>query len=188
MGNIKAINRFFGGLDFDFITCHSPSGLDTDLSGVVFVLPGVGSWDDGVANLRESGWFEFLQVNYKRCAGVLGICLGMHLLFEESEEGKKLGLGILPGQIRRVNSSGKINIGWKRVYFSLQNFSEPYKFYHVHKFCVSEHSRDHIIARDENAIPVAVKKNHIWGVQFHPEKSHFYGLQFLRQWANQIGT
>lgn len=158
------------------------------------VLPGVGAFGDGMAGLQARGWIEPLMAAVAAGKPLLGICLGMQLLFEESEEmGRHRGLGLLRGRVRRFPpEAGKVpQIGWNRLEHAgahplLRGVPNGAYAYFVHGYyCEPEDPAD-VIATTVYGIRYAsmVARGPIMGVQFHPEKSHRAGEQILRNFLS----
>jgi len=166
------------------------------------ILPGVGSFDNGMIKLLE---LDVLDTVKRRVIEdkipFLGICLGMQLLFEKSEEGKLPGLGWIPGEVKKFdftelqkNTCLKIpHMGWNEVKVVNSNkifdkLEDSARFYFVHSYHVVCKHSDHILATTHYGYKFAsaVKKDNIWGTQFHPEKSHRYGLLLLSNFLNLI--
>jgi glutamine amidotransferase len=160
-----------------------------DFSKLIF--PGVGSFDAAMSLITSNGWVDplnkfILNPNNK----LLGICLGMQLLFEKSEEGILSGMNWIPGKVIKFNASD-INIriphmGWNNVEFKenttlFTDIPIPARFYFAHSYHISDIQEDNILATCTYgySFPCAVKRNNIYGVQFHPEKSHKFGLKLL---------
>jgi len=156
------------------------------------VLPGVGAFKNAAAQLRACGLWDLILARANAGVPILGICLGMQLLFEKSHEfGESEGLALLPGEIRpiaeRVPKTLKIpQIGWNRL--KLQGNSELFKYikdddfvYFVHSY-YADCSPENLIATTSYGVPLtaAVQKGSICGCQFHPEKSGAVGLAILR--------
>lgn len=159
------------------------------------ILPGVGAFGDASARLQEGNFVPFLQ-NWAKEKPLLGICLGMQLLFEESEEfGLHKGLGLLPGSVRRMNASEEAGLklpqmGWNRLEISkesplLPKACEGEYMYFVHSFA-AEDCGDCLLATTDYGLPVTafVGKDRVFGAQFHPEKSGEAGLKLLERFAN----
>ena len=157
------------------------------------VLPGVGAFEDAAAKLRASGLDSFVREQAAAGKPLLGICLGMQMLFEKSfEYGEHEGLGLLKGQV--VPMAGKINadlkiphMGWNALEVKqgrLLADVEGQYVYFVHSF-FAEGCEDSLSAVTEYDIPItaAVEKGNIFGCQFHPEKSGNVGLSILRKFA-----
>ncbi len=160
------------------------------------ILPGVGAFDHGVKALQERGLFEPIRrVARTGTLPVLGVCLGMQLLGESSEEGEREGLGLIAGRTVRLQSSpeGSIripNIGWSRLRISgecnlFRGLEAAARFYFVHSYQLRPADEDNVVAVMDGAdsINAAVHRGNVYGVQFHPEKSHRFGMQLLRNFA-----
>lgn len=143
------------------------------------ILPGVGHFGYAMNIINSSGLKDMIiEVSkYKR---LIGICLGMQLLFEHSEEGNAAGLGILEGRIHRIDTDLTIpHLGWNTLTSNYQ-FLNGKDVYFIHSYKVSE-SKYTIAETDYNSnIPAIVKKENITGIQFHPEKSGETGLFILK--------
>jgi glutamine amidotransferase len=158
------------------------------------ILPGVGSFDAGMANIRELGLLGVLEEKVMReRTPVLGICLGMQLLGRGSAEGRLPGLGWLPGQVVRFSKPGLRvpHMGWNtvhpaRAHWLFEGLPEEMRFYFVHSYYMvcNDGAEPLATARYGDDICVAVASEHILGVQFHPEKSHRFGMMLLRNFAS----
>jgi glutamine amidotransferase len=160
------------------------------------ILPGVGAFDHGMRKLNESGLLDALESEViGNKLPFLGICLGMQLLFEKSDEGQSPGLGWLAGTVTKfdftsLGSEKRLKVphmGWNCVQdrdrIADESLSEQNRFYFVHSF--------HVNCKDESDVewtanhgyefPCAVRRGNIRGVQFHPEKSHRFGVSFFRK-------
>jgi len=154
------------------------------------VLPGVGAFPAGMRQLRSRGLDELIRARVADGAPLLGICLGMQLLFEHSQEGERTpGLGLLCGAVTRIHSEGLRlpHIGWNEVRFERPSpLTEPLPargcpFYHVHSLVPRPADGDQVIATTEygERFATIVQSGHVFGVQFHPEKSSHHGLAML---------
>ena len=157
------------------------------------ILPGVGAFEDAARKLNDSGMAEFVRQQAASGKPLLGICLGMQLLFEKSYEyGCHQGLGLLKGQV--VPMEGKLpenlkipHMGWNALDVRrgtlLEGLSRQYVYF-VHSF-FAENCEDSLSALTEYGIPItaAVEKGNVFGCQFHPEKSGNVGLSILRKFA-----
>ena len=157
------------------------------------ILPGVGSFDDGMNNLREMNLIPLL--NYlvlDRQVPVLGICLGMQIFADKSEDGRQKGLGWIEGEIVRFRfdkEETKLKIphmGWNSVTpiktnSLFRNWDEDTSYYFVHSYHYKCKFLDHILAETKHGyyFASAVQKMNILGTQFHPEKSHRHGMKLL---------
>ena len=191
MGNNASILNMMRKVGVDADISLDPTVLKNS-KGII--LPGVGAFDNGVVKMRDSGVWDLLNelvVDHKK--PFLGICLGMQMLFDSSEEGKENGLGWLPGIVKRFqfSNSGQTNkiphMGWNSVNASKGNplFADLYdqnRFYFVHSFHVQCYDESHSSATTHYGydFTCSVQKENIFGVQFHPEKSHRFGMTFFR--------
>ncbi len=161
------------------------------------ILPGVGSFDNGMKNLRRSGLIDVLEEKILgQGTPVLGICLGMQLLMDRSEEGSEAGLGWIGGDVRRfdktrMGASMKIpHMGWNLVrprnYDGLfKTLEDEARFYFVHSYhaCCADPRHAYGISEYGYEFTSAIHKANIYGVQFHPEKSHKFGAAVLNNFA-----
>lgn len=159
------------------------------------ILPGVGAFADGMRNLGERGQVQALRAFAASGRPFIGICLGMQLLFDESDEfGTHAGLGIIPGRVERIPAEGvKVpHVGWNRLQpasdgawnGSLLAGTEPGTFaYFVHSYAAKPRVADHLLAvatYGPHRLTAAVRMNAVTGFQYHPEKSGAAGLAMLR--------
>lgn len=193
MGNLGSIANMFKRVGV-------PSMITSDLSEIdaatKLVLPGVGSFDSAMERVEESGMHEILtrKALVERIP-VLGICLGMQLLMDGSDEGRRPGLGWIAG---RVHDFGGVDgfvekvphMGWNDVRRTegsalTGELGEAPRFYFVHSYFVKCADPGDVIltARYGIEFDAAVHRENIYGVQFHPEKSHRYGMRLLRNFA-----
>jgi len=163
------------------------------------ILPGVGSFDMGMRRLAEFGLIEVIENHaIKNMKPLLGICLGMQLLGRKSEEGSLPGLGLIPfDNVKFSFGDGNTlkipHMGWDRVTFAenniplLSGLKSPQRYYFVHSYhAVCDSTEDSIAECDYGyRFTVAVHKNNIYGVQFHPEKSHNFGMEILRNFVER---
>jgi glutamine amidotransferase len=161
------------------------------------VLPGVGAFDNGMRNLAERGLIDPLNDLVKdKGKPVIGLCLGMQLLANNSEEGNLPGLGWIDAEVIKFsfeNKNLKIpHMGWNTIASSkhhslLEDFESEARFYFVHAFHLVCKNEDDIVANTEYGylFPSIVAKDNIIGVQFHPEKSHKFGMKLLKNFAER---
>ncbi|HEU4978253.1 MAG TPA: imidazole glycerol phosphate synthase subunit HisH [Solirubrobacteraceae bacterium] len=153
------------------------------------VVPGVGAFPEGMRRLRESGLDEVLRERAAAGRPLLGICLGMQLLFDSSDEHDGAsGLGLVPGGVEALRAPGlKLpHIGWNRVAWErssplTEGLGEAAAFYHVHSFAARPADGEDVLGRGEYGAPFvsAIARGEVYGVQFHPEKSSAAGLRLL---------
>jgi len=194
MGNLFSVSKALERLGADyFISADKTKLLQAD----ALILPGVGSFRDAMERLPADTIKEFAAAGKP----LLGICLGMQLLFEESEEnGPAKGLGLLPGRVSRFpgrtqhGESYKVpHMGWNRLKFVkesplLKNLTEDYVYF-VHSYYVDAENSDVLLAKTDyhKQISAIVGMNNILGMQFHPEKSSRLGMALLNNFL-QMAT
>lgn len=160
------------------------------------LLPGVGSFDNAMTRLDDLGLIEPLKERASAGVPFLGVCLGMQLLANRSEEGKLEGLGLIPGKVRRFqfeaeNTSLKIpHMGWNRAspakdHALIAGLGDDARFYFVHSFFFECEDSDSTLLRSSYGGPFTsgVQRGNVMGVQFHPEKSHRYGMQLIKNFV-----
>lgn len=171
----------------------------SDLKDVsAIVLPGVGAFADGMESLRAAGLVDVIRQAARDGTPILGVCLGMQLLADKSEEhGQHEGLGVIGGGVARLeakNGERVPNIGWCDVYpgDNTRLFAETSpgeSFYFVHSYHLRCHEHDLVVATisfGNEDIVIAVEKGNIFGLQFHPEKSQDAGLIVLDQFLGVV--
>lgn len=193
MGNVGSVSRAF-----DKIGISSVISNDVKLikSSSHIVIAGVGSFDRGIKGIFDSGMLTALnEAVYQDEKPVLGICLGMQLMMESSEEGTQKGLGYFEGKCVkfRATESKEIKVphmGWNETTVKRENKLIPIslgvqRFYFVHSYHVVLKNTDDAIAETYYGYPFAsaINKGKIYGVQFHPEKSHQFGFRLLQRFV-----
>ena len=192
IGNVRSVLRMFESVDCEAEIISSPMEAARVQR---LVLPGIGAFDAGMSALN-AGWRDVLdELACKRKIPILGICLGMQLLCRRSEEGSAAGLGWIEADVKRIDTKGdrKLKIphmGWTRVTPIRPNPLIPVnegeqRFYHVHSYrVVCDNAADVIATVDYGGqFTTAIQKGNIFGVQFHPEKSHRFGMALIRRFA-----
>ena len=198
MGNIKSVIR---GLEQAGSTAVLSDNPDVIRKADRVILPGVGAFKDGMKELDRRNLGPVLQDFINTGRPLLGICLGMQMLFDQSDEhGKHSGLGFIPGRVVKIPQyksytvKRKIpHLGWSAVRYSercqnwknsvLETTDEGDFFYFVHSFMAIPEDNEHILAQcdyEDLTITASVKKDNITGCQFHPEKSAESGLEILK--------
>jgi len=190
LSNLGSIRRSLEECGVSPVVSEDPGKLKTASR---IVLPGVGSFTDGMANLWKMGWATALQEAVREDGiPLMGICLGMQLLAEEGDEGGTVGgLGLIPGEVRRFvpgDSSTRIpHIGWNEVWKASRNdlfegIPDGSDFYFVHSYHFIPRHKEHILATTPYCgdFVSAIGMGNVFGVQFHPEKSGRPGFQILR--------
>ncbi len=198
VGNIrsveKALARATEGTGQEVIVT---ADRDTILRADGVILPGVGAFGACMTNLQRFHLQDVVMRVIEQGTPLLGICVGMQMLFEESEEmGRWPGLGVLRGTVRRFEVNLRVpQIGWNQLHHDgsdplLQGIPDGAYAYFVHSYyCDAQDPRD-VVAWTDYGIryPSVVHKGNVWGVQFHPEKSHRIGLRILRNFVHIVGT
>jgi glutamine amidotransferase len=189
-GNIRAIGNIFDQYNVKYLVANSPNDLNR-VSKVI--LPGVGAFDETISMLDASGFRNTLnKLVIESKLPILGICVGMQILAKSSEEGNLDGLGWIDGVVTKFDKSTisikpKIpHLGWNSIHVNNNNplfegIDEDKGFYFIHSYYLKCNNRD-----DEASSSFygqyfcsSVNKGNIFGVQFHPEKSHMNGVQLL---------
>ena len=193
-GNISAIANCFRKrriphqISHDYNVIEQSDGL---------VLAGVGSFDQTIKLLKNKGLYNVLndQVIGKG-KKVLGVCVGMQVMGDGSEEGDMEGFGWISGYVQKVvvdpeSKPSLPHMGWNSIAHSgsealLKNINNDVGFYFLHSYYFNASNTDHVIASVEygETFPCAVRKGNVYGTQFHPEKSHFNGVQVLQNFAD----
>ena len=171
---------------------------DENLNFDILIIPGVGTFKEGMLITKKKSFDKLIYESYINGKSILGICLGFQLLFSKSYEfGVCKGLGILEGEFISFskNSDFKRNIGWNKLTYNnnvKSNFETTLNnkyFYHVHSFFLKNYNEDQILTYSKvnnfNFIS-SVLSNNVMGVQFHPEKSGINGLNFLKEYINNV--
>ena len=194
MGNLRSVQKAFEKIGVDASICTDPATLADAPSAV---LPGVGAFRDAIAELDRLGFSDAIRTHVAAGKPLLGICLGMQLLLDVSEEdGEYAGLGIVPGRVVRFASQPGLKIphmGWNTITATTEHAAAPElagvedgsHVYFVHSY--------HVVPSDESAIALvsdhggpfvaAIKSGNVFATQFHPEKSQSVGQEMLRNFA-----
>ena len=188
VGNIHSLNK-----SFKAIGCRSIKSYQTSILEKcdIIVLPGVGSFGYAMKKLINSNLDKFIIDQSKKKKPIIGICLGMQLLTDKSEEnGEHHGLGIIPGEIKR-NSNLDYHIGWNNIEVNkkksfIKRFNN-HEFFFNHGYAFKGHSRYiESIAYFGESFPSTISKGKTIGFQFHPEKSQKAGLALLKSTINHL--
>ena len=188
VGNLKSVSNAMAYIGYETRITSDPGDLER--AGAI-ILPGVGAFPDAADKLRDTGLDQVLAAQAGR-KPILGICLGMQLLFDRGEEGRECeGLYLVSGSVKRIETELKLpHIGWNSL--SFQNNSPLFRglddgayVYFVHSFCGCADNEEDVIARTQYgpSVVAAVAHNGVYGCQFHPEKSGEVGLQILRNFG-----
>jgi glutamine amidotransferase len=188
MGNRRSVEKALAHVGAQSVIT---ADHDEIRAAAAVILPGVGAFPEAMRNLDRTGLGDVLNERAQAGVPLLGICLGMQLLFESSTEHEGAnGLGILPGTVTRLESPRLPHIGWNLVTFERESaltegLGEAAAFYHVHSFaCRPSHPTDVVGTSEygERFVSV-VERGNVMAAQFHPEKSSRDGLRMLRNFA-----
>ncbi|MEC3757830.1 imidazole glycerol phosphate synthase subunit HisH [Bacillus halotolerans] len=194
MGNLYSVSKALERVGVPYFVSGMPEELR---KADAFILPGVGSFGDAMDNLRNAKLDQFIHDMVSEGRLLLGICLGMQLLFDESEEhGTAAGLGLLKGKAVRLKpedqEGNKLKVphmGWNRLSFHnesplLAGVEEGYAYF-IHSFYIDGMDDGALLASAEYGVrvPAVVGKENIFGAQFHPEKSSTVGMSILIQFT-----
>lgn len=194
VGNIRAFANIYKQLDVP----HKIASSVADLEGCTkVVLPGVGAFDHAMEKLHQSGMKEKLdELVLEKKMPVVGICVGMQMLAKRSDEGTADGLGWIDGEVKKFDVT-KIqyathlpHMGWNDIVPTKENpilkgLEKNAKFYFLHSYYFSCNREEDAIASTEYGVDFtcAVNNENIFGVQFHPEKSHHFGITLLKNFS-----
>jgi glutamine amidotransferase len=194
LGNVQAFANLYKRLNIPATIAAGAPDLD---GATKLILPGVGAFDHAMELLDASGMRQAIdELVLKRGVPVLGVCVGMQILAGSSDEGKLAGLGWIEGRVRRfdvetLQQPARLpHMGWNDVIPKtgaklFAGLEQDSRFYFLHSYYFDCASNDNVLATSEYGIAFgcAVRSNNIYGVQFHPEKSHDYGVRLLKNFA-----
>lgn len=194
LGNLASVEKAFRYLGIEVFLSKNVEDIKK-ADGIV--LPGVGAFGEGMKNLRKMGAERIIINEVSAGKPLLGICLGMQLLLENSSEAEGVrGLGMIPGCVRKFEkeSVGKIpQIGWNQLELVQRDpiFNElnGCNFYFVHSYYVLPDDKKYIVTKTRYGMTEfasVVRKNNVWGMQCHPEKSSKAGLQTLKNFCEVV--
>lgn len=194
LGNVRAFENVYARLNMATVVARSAE----DLRGAErVILPGVGAFDYAMSLLDGSGMKQALtELVVDKGVPVLGVCVGMQMLAIDSEEGKLPGLGWVDGHVKKIDVSqqdGPIRVphmGWNAIALArptalTSGIGDDATFYFLHSYYFSCNSADDVLAETAygDSFPCAVGTGNVYGVQFHPEKSHRWGVKLLENFA-----
>lgn len=190
-GNLGSVINMLKKVGIDASICDDYKELKNSSH---IILPGVGSFDSGISALKESGFYDAINNDIKKFQiPLLGICLGMQMLFNGSEEGKSNGLSLIPDTLEKFNTGEtKFNLkiphmGWNYVRFASSSrlgkgFEENPRFYFVHSYCYKNLNKNYCQGFTDYGVNFTsvIENENFFGVQFHPEKSLDFGIQLFK--------
>ena len=191
LGNLGSIKNMF---DYIGVEAEITNHLDKINLAKKIILPGVGKFDTAMSRINQNGLRNLLDYKaLKEEVPILGICLGMQLLTNQSEEGSLMGLGWIDASVKKFQSSKDLKVphmGWNNVEPScsnslINNLTEESRFYFVHSYYVKTNNIKNSLFKTfyGHNFDSGIFNKNIYGVQFHPEKSHKFGMKFLEQFA-----
>lgn len=194
LGNLRAFANIYNQLNIPVQIADSEKQL---LESTKIILPGVGSFDWALSKLEKSGLIGLLEnLVLEKKVPVLGVCVGMQIMGTGSEEGEKKGLNWISGQVVKFrNECTKESLilphmGWNHIEDTtrlnlVDKKTTGHKFYFLHSYHFVPHDTQHILAHTEYHYRFAsvIGKDNIYGVQFHPEKSHNFGIEILKRFS-----
>ena len=197
VGNLGSIQNMLRKIDAKFIVSSSPRDLER---AEKILLPGVGAFDSAMDTLHKKHFFDILNEKVLiQKVPLLGICLGMQLLTEGSEEGKQKGFGWIKGGAKKFDMKNydrelKVpHMGWNYIEPTnpsplIAEMDDSYRFYFVHSYFVECADQKNVIAKATHGpkFDAIIMKDNVFGAQFHPEKSHKFGMKLLSNFANKI--
>lgn len=194
MGNLRSVSNAFAHIGVE--SCITDD-IATILEADKIIIPGVGSFGQAMENIRSKGLDKTIKHFFESGKPILGICLGMQILLDWGMEGgRTVGLGLIPGHVEELKRKKGVklpHIGFNEAVFDVDNQASKLfmnvksgtKFYFVHSFQVICDDDKHISAETihGNKFISAIRRDHVYGVQFHPEKSRDKGLTILKNFA-----
>src|SRR6266545_1072634 len=194
VGNLRSVEKAFAATGMEAVVSNSERVLR---NATALVLPGVGAFAACMKELSARGFDQLVRERVNEGTPLLGVCVGMQMLFEESEEfGKTPGLGLLRGRVRRFNKDLAVPcVGWNQVrkraaHPLLANIPDQAFFYFVHSYYCEANDPEIVVGETDYGVTYAsvVANGNVYGVQFHPEKSQAPGLQLLNNFARRLGS
>lgn len=193
IGNVSSIVNMLKKIGVEAMLAKQPTDIDL---AEKLILPGVGSFDSGMRKLKASGLMDAIMFNViTNEKPILGICLGMQMLGRGSEE----GLGLIPFETKKFQLADRKDLkiphmGWDIVSMELEDdpilfgLDLAQRYYFVHSYHVKCDKEDNVLMRCDYgySFPAAVKHHKIYGFQFHPEKSHKFGMAILENFARRV--
>lgn len=196
VGNVGSIANMLKKIGVENFLAKTPEDI---INAKKIILPGVGSFDTGMKKLKESGMIQSIMIHASENKPILGICLGMQMLGKKSEEGCEEGLGLIPFESIKFKLEDRKNfkiphMGWDIVSMEssndkiVQGLDEVQRYYFVHSYHARCENKENILMTCNYGydFPAAVKNDKIYGFQFHPEKSHKFGMRLLENFARRV--
>lgn len=191
LGNVMAFANIYKNLNIPVEVVSSASKL---ISAKRILLPGVGSFDWAMTKLNESGMRKTLDnLVLDKKVPIIGICVGMQMMANNSDEGDMEGLGWIDAKVRRMDDSDGAflpHMGWNNAscvkkHALFNNLNNDARFYFLHSYIFEQSNETHVLTKTSynSSFTSSISSNNILGVQFHPEKSHHWGVQLLKNFS-----
>ena len=183
-GNYMSLINSLNEINFKAHIIKDPKDIVQNLP---IIIPGVGNFGYCIQQFKKTGFYDYFKNNSNIKANVIGICVGMQIMFEKSEEASNnIGLGIFDGEIVNLKKAGikkTPSVGWFKTYQKNQLYG---KYYYIHSFGNIDNNEDRFYYKNNNIkITSLIKKNNYIGFQFHPEKSGEEGLKILNEYLQK---
>jgi glutamine amidotransferase len=191
LGNLESVSRAFEMVGVETKISNDINEINNANS---IILHGVGAFRDAINSLKDMKLIPVIKEHVNKGKFLIGICLGMQLLYEKSyENGEYEGLGLIKGNIEKLDIDLKVpHMGWNNIKFNkkdeiLKYINEDDYVYFVHSYYANSSNEELVVYTDyEKTIPSIVRKNNIYGIQFHPEKSSKVGANILKAYGEMI--
>ena len=191
LGNIASVSRAFEKVG---IQTKISSNIDEIKNADSLILPGVGAFRDAINSLNNMNLVPVIKEHVEKGKFLIGICLGMQLLYEKSyENGEYEGLGLIEGSVEKLDIDLKVpHMGWNNLKFNkddeiLKYIKEDDYVYFVHSYYINSSNKELVAYTNyEEIVPSIVRKGNVYGIQFHPEKSSQVGLNIIKAYGEMI--
>ena len=182
-GNIKSLGNMLSYLGCDYILSNKKEDI---LNAKKLIFPGQGHFAQAMDNLEKSGLIDTIKTSINNGIDFLGICLGLQILFEKSEEAPNIeGLGIIKGEVKKFKLGKIPQVGWNKIKTTKNNdFLDDDYFYFVNSYYVEPKDKNIVSSYTDYEIEFcsSIQKDNLCAVQFHPEKSSIAGVNFFKKW------
>jgi len=182
-GNIKSLGNMLSYLGCDYVLSNKKEDI---LNANKLIFPGQGHFAQAMDNLQKSGLIETIKTSINNGIDFLGICLGLQILFEKSEEAPNVdGLGIIKGEVKKFKTGKTPQVGWNKIKTTKNNdFLSDEHFYFVNSYYVEPKDKNIVSSYTDYEIEFcsSIQKDNLCAVQFHPEKSSNAGINFFKKW------
>ena len=182
-GNIKSLGNMLSYLGCEYILSNKKEDI---LSAKKLLFPGQGHFAQAMDNLERSGLIDTIKTSINNGIDFLGICLGLQILFEKSEEAPNIeGLGIIKGEVKKFKLGKIPQVGWNKIKTTKNNdFLDDDYFYFVNSYYVEPKDKNIVSSYTDYEIEFcsSIQKDNLSAVQFHPEKSSIAGVNFFKKW------